>query len=158
MGTRVGFGYDAHRFGGEGPVTVCGVEIEHHIGIIATSDGDVASHAVCDALLGAAALGDLGTHFPSTDSQWQGVRSLDLVSMCAQKVRSAGYDLAHIDVTIVVQSIRIGPHREDMRTNLASTLALPAISVSVKATTTDGLGWIGADEGMAAHAVATVYR
>lgn len=158
MGTRVGFGYDAHRFGGEGPVTVCGVDIDHHTGILATSDGDVASHAVCDALLGAAVLGDLGTHFPSTEARFQGVRSLELVSDCAQKVRSAGYDLAHIDVTIVVESVRIAPHREIMRANLATALALPAISVSIKATTTDGLGWIGADEGMAAHAVATVYR
>lgn len=157
-GTRVGFGFDAHRFGGEGPIVVCGVDIEHSIGLIATSDGDVASHAICDALLGAAALGDLGVHFPSDDVKWQNARSLDLVVSCAQKVRTSGFDLSHIDVTVVVQSVRIGPHRDEMRSMLGAALDLPASSVSVKATTTDGLGWIGSDKGMAAHAVATIYR
>lgn len=156
--TRVGFGFDAHRFGGDGPIVVCGVDIEHSIGVVATSDGDVASHAVCDALLGAAALGDIGAHFPSEDIQWQNVRSLELVASCAQKVRAAGFELSNVDVTIVVQHVRIGPHGTEMRSRLSAALELPIGSVSVKATTTDGLGWIGSDEGLAAHAVATIYR
>ncbi|GMQ98157.1 MAG: 2-C-methyl-D-erythritol 2,4-cyclodiphosphate synthase [Acidimicrobiia bacterium] len=157
-GTRVGFGFDAHRFGGSGPIVVCGVDIDHPVGVLATSDGDVASHAVCDALLGAAALGDLGMHFPSGDPQWQDARSLDLVAACAQKVRAAGFDISHVDVTVVAQNVRISPHRSAMRAKLGGALDLPATSISVKATTTDGLGWIGSDKGMAAHAVVTVYR
>jgi 2-C-methyl-D-erythritol 2,4-cyclodiphosphate synthase len=157
-GTRVGFGFDAHRFGGSGPIVVCGVDIDYHVGVLATSDGDVASHAICDALLGAAALGDLGTHFPSDEPEWQNARSLDLVAACAHKVRSEGFDISHIDVTVVAQSVRIHPHRSAMRVKLGAALDLPATSISVKATTTDGLGWIGSDKGMAAHAVVTVYR
>lgn len=156
--TRVGFGLDAHRFGGEGPIVVCGVDIDHSVGVIATSDGDVASHAICDALLGAAALGDIGMHFPSEDVQWRNVRSLELVASCAQKVRAAGFELSNVDVTVVVQSVRIGPHRAEMRSKLSAAVDLPTTSISVKATTTDGLGWIGSDEGLAAHAVVTVYR
>jgi len=157
-GTRVGFGFDAHRFGGSGPIVVCGVDIDHPVGVLATSDGDVASHAVCDALLGAAALGDLGMHFPSDDQEWQNARSLDLVAACAEKARAAGFDISHVDVTVVAQNVRIGPHRSVMRAKLGAALDLPATSISVKATTTDGLGWIGSDKGMAAHAVVTVYR
>ncbi|MFV1999080.1 MAG: 2-C-methyl-D-erythritol 2,4-cyclodiphosphate synthase [Acidimicrobiia bacterium] len=157
-GTRVGFGFDAHRFGGRGPIVVCGVNIDYPIGVLATSDGDVASHAICDAILGAAALGDIGMHFPSDDPRWQNARSLDLVAECVQMVRVAGFELSHVDVTVVAQNVRIDGHRVAMRAELATALDLPATSVSVKATTTDGLGWIGSDEGMAAHAVVTVYR
>jgi len=156
--TRVGFGFDAHRFGGTGPIVICGVDIDYPVGLLATSDGDVAAHAICDAILGAAALGDLGMHFPSDDPTWHNARSLDLVAACAQKARAAGLELAHVDVTVLAQEVRIGPHRSDMRANLARVLELPARSISVKATTTDGLGWIGSEEGMAAHAVVTAYR
>lgn len=156
-GPRVGFGYDAHRFGGEGPVVLAGVPVEHDTGVIGTSDADVASHAVCDALLGAAALGDLGEFFPSDVSRWSGADSTEFVSECARMVREAGLAIGNVDVTIIVQSVRVSPHRRAMRENLAIALGVPIGDVSVKATTTDRLGWIGSGEGLAAHAVVTVH-
>jgi len=156
-GPRVGFGYDVHRFGGPGPVVLAGVQIDHPVGVLGTSDADVATHAVCDALLGAGAQGDLGMLFPSDDEQWQNANSMDLLAACLQRVRSAGFDPGNIDVTIVAQEVRVAPHREAMRSNLAVVLQIPMPSVSVKATTTDGLGYIGAGEGIAAHAVALIY-
>jgi 2-C-methyl-D-erythritol 2,4-cyclodiphosphate synthase len=156
-GPRVGFGYDAHRFGGEGPVILAGVSIEHGSGVIGTSDADVASHAVCDALLGAAALGDLGELFPSDDPQWRGADSTEFVSVCALMVREAGFEIGNIDVTVIAQSVRVSPHRRAMRENLATALGIVISDVSVKATTTDRLGWIGSGEGLAAHAVVVLY-
>lgn len=155
---RVGFGYDAHRFGGDGPVVLCGVEIDHPVGVEATSDGDTASHSVCDALLGAVAAGDLGMHFPSSDPRWEGADSLDLLRSCVARVTEAGYSIASVDVTIIVESVRISPHRDLMRRHLASAMGVDMSVVSVKATTTDRLGWIGTGEGLAAQAVVTVYR
>jgi 2-C-methyl-D-erythritol 2,4-cyclodiphosphate synthase len=154
---RTGIGYDAHRFGGDGPVVLAGVVIDHLVGVIATSDGDVAVHAVCDALLGAVAAGDLGTFFPSSDPQWQGADSLSLLRSCAATVTEAGYSIGSIDVTIIVQSVRVAPHRDLMVRRLAGAMGIEVDRVSVKATTTDGLGWIGTDGGLAAQAVATVY-
>ncbi len=154
---RTGFGYDAHRFGGDGPVTLAGVSIDHQVGVIGTSDGDVASHAVCDALLGSVAAGDLGSFFPSSDPQWEDVDSLKLLAACAAIVTDAGYSIGSVDLTIIVQSVRVAPHREEMRFRLARALQIDVDMVSVKATTTDGLGWIGTDVGLAAQAVATVY-
>lgn len=155
---RVGFGYDAHRFGGQGPVILCGVPIDHGSGVVATSDGDVAAHAVCDAVLGAAAIGDLGTFFPSSDPQWNGVSSIDLVAKCVTMVFDRGYDISNVDVTIVAQDVMVAPHRDDMRAELARAVRLSPMNVSVKATTTDGLGWIGAGEGLAAFAVVNLSR
>jgi 2-C-methyl-D-erythritol 2,4-cyclodiphosphate synthase len=155
---RIGFGYDAHRFGGQGPVVLCGVPIEHATGVLATSDGDVAAHAVCDAILGAAAIGDLGTWFPSSDPQWSDVRSLDLVARCVTMVFDRGFDISNVDVTIVAQDLRIAAHRDAMRESLGRAIRLPTTNVSVKATTTDGLGWIGEGHGLAAHAVVLLER
>jgi 2-C-methyl-D-erythritol 2,4-cyclodiphosphate synthase len=155
--SRVGFGYDAHRFGGEGPVILAGVSIDHGSGVLGTSDADVASHAVCDALLGAGALGDLGEFFPSDDQQWHGADSLAFVSACGGMVRDSGFEIGNVDVTVIVQSVRVSPHRRAMRENLASALGIDIGAVSVKATTTDRLGWIGSDEGLAAHAVVMLY-
>ena len=157
-GTRVGFGYDAHRFGGDGPVVLAGVSIDHEMGVIGTSDADVASHAVCDALLGAGALGDLGEFFPSDDTRWHGAQSTRFVSTCARMVREAGFEIGNVDITIIAQSVRVSPHRQAMRENLATALKVPLRRVSVKATTTDRLGWIGSGEGLAAHAVAVLYN
>lgn len=156
--TRTGFGYDAHRFGGHGPVVLAGVRIDHPVGVIGTSDADVATHAVCDALLGAVAAGDLGTFFPSAEPEWKDIDSLQLLMSCATMVADAGYAISSIDLTIIVQSVRIAPHRERMRSRLAEAMDIDAGMVSVKATTTDGLGWIGTDVGLAAQAVATVHR
>lgn len=153
---RTGFGYDAHRFGGEGPVVLGGIAIESDVGVLATSDGDVAIHAVCDALLGAAVLGDIGQHYPGSDPTNQGASSMTILSECSALVKAAGFTINHVDVTIVVERIRVSPHRDSMRVNLAGAMLISPDRVSVKATTTDGLGAIGAGEGIAAHAVATV--
>lgn len=155
---RTGIGYDAHRFGGDGPVVLGGVAIDHPIGVLGTSDGDTATHAVCDALLGAIAAGDLGSFFPSSDPQWENVDSLDLLRSCTEKVSDVGYTIASVDVTIIVESVRVAPHRSLMRSRLSGAMGIAADRVSVKATTTDGLGWIGTDAGLAAQAIATVYR
>ncbi len=155
---RTGIGYDAHRLGGKGPVVLAGVVIDHAVGVVATSDGDVAVHAVCDALLGAVAAGDLGAFFPSSDPQWEGADSLSLLRTCTAAVTEEGYSIGSIDVTIIVQSVRIAPHRDLMRHRLAGAMGIGIDRVSVKATTTDGLGWIGRDDGLAAQAVATVYN
>lgn len=155
---RSGFGYDAHAFGGDGPVVLCGVRIDHPSGVIGTSDADVATHAVCDALLGAAALGDLGEHFPSVAESSLDADSLEMLTTCADLVRSDGYSIGSIDVTIIVQQILVSPHRDRMRENLSTAATIPVERVSVKATTTDHLGWIGRGEGLAAHAVVTISR
>lgn len=156
--TRFGIGYDAHRFGGPGPVVLCGIDIEHAMGLEGTSDADVATHAVCDAILGAAALGDLGMHFPSSDPTWEGVRSLELAGRCATLAYDRGLEIVNVDVTIVAQHLRIDPHREAMRKALADAIRVAYSQVSVKATTTDGLGWIGAGKGIAAYAGAALRR
>jgi len=155
---RVGIGYDAHRFGGPGPVVLAGVSIPHPHGVLGTSDADVAAHAVCDALLGAACLGDLGGLFPSDDEQWHGADSMELLSLCAQHVREAGYEPGNVDVTIVAEELRVAPHREAMRSRLAVAMQIAVSDVSVKATTTDGLGWVGAGEGLAAQAIVMIHR
>jgi len=156
--TRIGWGFDAHRFGGGGPVVLAGVAVDQTRGIEATSDGDVVAHAVADALLGALALGDIGMHFPSSDPEMGGADSMDLLSKVVRIVEDRGSLIGNIDVTVVAQSIRIGPFRDEMRDGLAATLRIDRSSVSVKATTTDGMGSIGMDEGIAVAAVVTVYR
>lgn len=155
---RTGFGYDAHAFGGDGPVVLCGVPVEHSSGVIGTSDADVAVHAVCDALLGAAAFGDLGQHFPSVAESSIDADSLEMLTTCADMVHTDGYSIASVDVTIIAQAVIINPHREEMRMRLAEAASMPVERVSVKATTTDHMGWIGRGEGLAAHAVVTISR
>ncbi len=157
-GTRIGFGYDAHRFGGDGPVVLCGIPIDDATGVLATSDGDVACHALIDALLGAAAMGDIGSHFPSDDPRWEGARSIDMLRDVVTQVINRGYDVLNVDITIVVETVRVAPHVDAMRDQLAAACRLPKASISVKATTTDGLGWIGTGEGLAANAVAAIQR
>jgi len=153
---RVGFGFDAHRTGGDGPLKLAGIEVAADQGLIGTSDADVAVHALIDALLGAAALGDIGTYFPSSDSRWAGADSLDLLGEVVATVTAAGYQIGSVDLTIVAQNVRVAPHREAMRARLAEVLATTVDSVSVKATTTDALGFLGRDEGIGATAVAVV--
>jgi 2-C-methyl-D-erythritol 2,4-cyclodiphosphate synthase len=153
---RVGIGVDAHRFTDEGRVVLGGIVVDRSRGVDATSDGDVLAHAVCDALLGAAAIGDLGSQFPSDDPEWEDADSIGLLGMVVGLVRTAGWVPASMDATIVVESIRIAPHREDIRGSLASALGIPVSAVSVKATTTDGLGLTGGGEGIAAMAVVVV--
>ena len=153
---RVGQGIDSHRFGGDGPLVLGGVLVDESRGVEATSDGDVLVHAVIDALLGAAALGDLGSHYPSSDDRWHGARSLDLLSDAVSKLEAAGWVPSNIDATVIAQSVRVAPHREAMRTALADALGIDVGAVSVKATTTDHLGFTGRDEGLAAFATAAI--
>lgn len=155
-GVRVGWGFDVHPLTGTPPVILGGVVVDITRGVEATSDGDVASHAVCDAVLGGAACGDIGTHFPSTDPRWVGASSLHFVREAVRLAREAGVVVSFVDVTVVAQSVRVGPHREEIRASLAEALGIPVTAVSVKATTTDGLGMLGRDEGIAAMAVATL--
>lgn len=150
---RIGHGYDVHKFGDQGPITICGVKIEHEQGLIAHSDGDVALHALCDALLGAVALGDIGKHFPDTDSAYAGADSRNLLKHVYNLVAQKGYVLANLDLTIIAQAPKMAPHIEAMRDIIATDLAVDIDQVNVKATTTEKLGFAGRKEGIASHAV-----
>ena len=154
---RVGVGFDAHRFDDSAsPLVLAGVIVAQQRGVAATSDGDVVAHAVTDAVLGAGGLGDMGDHFPSSDPQWEGADSIEMLRTAVSALSAIGLRPASADVTVVVQSIRIAPHRSGMRDRLASAMGLAVERVSVKATTTDGMGAIGSDEGLAAIAVVTL--
>lgn len=153
---RVGWGYDVHRLGGPGPLRLAGVEVSGEVGLEGTSDADVAAHAVADALLGAAGLGDLGTHFPSEDPRWREADSMDLLRRVVRRLDEAGLVAVSLDLTVVAEEVRIGPHRQAMRERLAEAVGVKVEAVSVKATTTDGLGFVGRGEGLAAMAVALV--
>jgi 2-C-methyl-D-erythritol 2,4-cyclodiphosphate synthase len=155
---RVGWGVDIHQLGGEPPVILGGVIVDPTRGVHATSDGDVAAHAVCDALLGAAGLGDLGQHFPSSDSRWNGVSSLELLRRVVAMAGEAGVFTDFVDVTVVAEEIRVSPHRKAIRDGLAAAMGIDVDNVSVKATTTDGLGLVGRGEGIAAMAIVTARR
>lgn len=155
---RVGTGIDVHRLGGDPPLLLAGVVVDETRGLLGTSDGDVVAHAVADALLGAAALGDMGDHFPSSDPQWHGADSMDLLRRVVTLVFDRAWDIVNVDVTVVAQEVRIAPHREAMGDQIAEALRLARQEVSVKATSTDGLGFIGRDEGIAAVAVAMLSR
>jgi len=153
---RTGFGFDVHALGDSPPLLLCGVRVDDAVGLIGTSDADVAAHAVSDALLGAAVLGDMGVHFPSRHDDFVDADSMDLLAQVVAMVAAHGYTVSHADVTIVAQSVRVGPHRDAMRSNLARVLRIDVTAASVKATTTDGLGLIGRDEGIAAIAVVSI--
>ncbi|MCE2526925.1 MAG: 2-C-methyl-D-erythritol 2,4-cyclodiphosphate synthase [Actinomycetia bacterium] len=155
---RVGWGIDAHRLGAEPPVLLAGVEADPHRGVMATSDGDVVAHAVIDALLGAAALGDIGEYFPSSDPRWENADSMSLVARVVEMVEAAGWQPSFCDITVIAQSVQVSPCRGAIRQALAGVLRLQPDQVSVKATTTDGLGWLGRDEGIAATASISVTR
>ena len=154
---RTGFGFDVHAFGPGDSVTLCGVEIPHDRGLIGHSDADAALHAVTDALFGAVGAGDIGMHFPPADPVWRGAASEVFLRRAADLVAEAGGAVVNIDLTIVCESPRIGPHRATMRARLAGLLGVDAGRVNVKATTTEGLGFTGRGEGVAAQAVAVVH-
>ena len=154
---RTGFGFDVHRLATGEELWLCGVKIEHSKGLGGHSDADVALHAVTDAVLGAAAAGDIGDHFPPSDPRWRGASSDRFLDHAVALAREAGYGVGHVDLTIVCEAPRIGPHKLAMRTRLAQILGLDVTAVSVKATTTERLGFTGRGEGIAAQAVATLY-
>lgn len=151
---RIGHGYDVHRFGEGEFITLGGVRIPHKFGLIAHSDGDVLLHALSDALLGAAALGDIGRHFPDTDPQFKGADSRALLRHVLALVRGKGWQVGNIDATIVAQAPKMAPHIEQMRGLIAADLEVETDQVNVKATTTEKLGFAGREEGIAVHAVA----
>lgn len=156
LAPRTGFGFDVHAFAGEGPVMLGGIAVPHDRGLAGHSDADVVLHAITDALLGAAGLGDIGTHFPPSDPQWKGAASELFLAHAAELLRGRGAILDHVDCTIIAEAPKIGPQREAMRARIASILGLGIGQVSVKATTTEGLGFTGRREGIAAQAVASI--
>jgi 2-C-methyl-D-erythritol 4-phosphate cytidylyltransferase/2-C-methyl-D-erythritol 2,4-cyclodiphosphate synthase len=155
---RVGMGYDVHRLAAGEELWLGGVLIPHDKGLAGHSDADVALHALVDAILGALGEGDIGTHFPPSDPRWKGAASSQFVEHAAGLARVAGYTVAHADVTIICEAPKIGPHRDAMRGRIAELLGVESAVVSVKATTTEGLGFAGRGEGIAAQAVATLQR
>lgn len=155
---RIGHGFDVHAFGGDEPLVLGGVTIAGHQGLIAHSDGDVVLHAVCDALLGALALGDIGKHFPDSDDAYAGADSRDLLRHVFQLINEHGYSLSNLDVTVIAQSPRMADHIDSMRENIAEDLQASVSQINVKATTTEKLGYVGRKEGISVHAVCIVAR
>ncbi|MCY4426875.1 MAG: 2-C-methyl-D-erythritol 2,4-cyclodiphosphate synthase [Halieaceae bacterium] len=155
---RIGHGFDVHRFGEGDQVTIGGVSIPHDRGLEAHSDGDVLIHALCDALLGALAKGDIGHHFPDTDPAWLGADSRRLLRQVMQLVHRDGYRLGNADITLVAEAPRMAAHIPDMLERLAADLQVEAAQVSIKATTTEGLGFVGHGQGIVAHAVVLLCR
>lgn len=153
MNLRIGHGYDVHKFGDSGPITICGVKIDYEQGLLAHSDGDVALHALCDALLGALALGDIGGHFPDTDAQFKGADSRALLRHVMTLVNEHGYEIGNLDLTIVAQAPKMAPHIQSMRENIRQDVNAQLNQVNVKATTTEKLGFAGRKEGIACYAV-----
>ena len=151
---RIGHGYDVHRFGDGDHITLGGLRIPHRFGLVAHSDGDVVLHALSDALLGAAALGDIGKHFPDTDPQFKGADSRVLLRHVLAQVKGKGWKVGNVDATIVAQAPKMAPHIEAMRAAIAADLEVGIDQVNVKATTTEKLGFTGREEGIAVHAVA----
>ena len=150
---RIGHGYDVHKLVEGRDLILGGVKIPYEKGLLGHSDADVLLHAVSDSLLGAAALGDIGKHFPDTDPAYKGADSLELLRIVGEKVRNAGYKLSNVDVTMIAQQPKLKPHIEQMMTNIASDLQIDISRVNVKATTEEKLGFTGSGEGMSCHAV-----
>jgi 2-C-methyl-D-erythritol 2,4-cyclodiphosphate synthase len=155
---RVGTGYDLHPLRAGRALVIGGVRIEHPTGLDGHSDADVLTHAVIDALLGAAGLGDIGAHFPPDDERYEGASSLDLLGEAAKVIGNAGFHVVNIDSTVIAQAPRLRPHLEEMAHNIANRLGLDHAAVSVKATSPEGMGPLGSGEGIAAQAVALVER
>ncbi|MGE5479117.1 MAG: 2-C-methyl-D-erythritol 2,4-cyclodiphosphate synthase [Chloroflexota bacterium] len=149
----VGFGYDSHRLAEGESLILGGVKLESPLGTVAHSDGDALLHAIADAVLGAAALGDIGEHFPDTDERWRGANSMDLLRECCRMSREAGYELVNIDCTLALEKPKVSPFKQEMRRNIAIACGLPSERVNVKATTNEKMGFVGRQEGVAAFAV-----
>jgi len=153
---RTGIGYDSHRFTADRPLRIGGVQIPYERGLAGHSDADVLAHAVIDALLGAAGLGDIGEHFPADEERWRDVDSIDLLQAIVAMVIAAGLEIVNVDCTVLMEQPRLGPHRGAIRERLAEALGLDATRVNVKATSGERMGFIGRGEGVAALAVASV--
>ena len=155
---RIGHGYDVHRLVADRALILGGVTVPYEKGLLGHSDADVLLHAICDALLGALALGDIGKHFPDSDAQYENIDSRIFLSRSAELIREKGWQIGNVDATIVAQAPRLSPYIEEMRKNIADTLKLPLDAVSVKATTEEHLGFTGEGLGIAAHAVCLLFR
>jgi len=155
---RTGNGYDVHRLTEDRDLIIGGVKIPYEKGLLGHSDADVLLHAVMDALLGAAALGDIGKHFPDSDMKYKGISSLLLLRETGRLIREAGYEVGNIDATIIAQKPKMAPHIEKMRQNVAETLGIEADQVNIKATTEEGLGFTGRGEGIASLATALLWK
>ncbi len=153
---RVGIGYDSHRFAAGRKLILGGVEIAHPLGLAGHSDADAVAHALIDAMLGAAGLGDIGTMFPDSDPRWEGADSLELLQRAHRAVVTAGHKLVQADVTVIAEQPKIGPHVTRMRERLAAALSVSSDAISVKGKTNEGMGWIGRAEGIAVIAVAVL--
>ncbi|NQY62788.1 MAG: 2-C-methyl-D-erythritol 2,4-cyclodiphosphate synthase [Alteromonadaceae bacterium] len=155
---RIGHGFDVHKFGGEGPLVLGGVKVPFEFGFIAHSDGDVAIHALCDAILGALCLADIGNHFPDTDGQYENISSRILLRHVVKLMTEKGFEMGNADITIVAQAPKMAPHLLAMRECLSEDLACQLDQVNVKATTTEKLGYTGRKEGVAVHAVVLLQK
>jgi 2-C-methyl-D-erythritol 2,4-cyclodiphosphate synthase len=153
---RIGHGYDVHKFGGMGPITIGGICIAYERGLMAHSDGDVALHALCDALLGSLALGDIGHHFPDNDAAYENISSLELLRQVYQRIQDLGYMLSNADITIEAQAPKMAPHINFMREAISDAMGVSVKDISIKATTTEGIGFIGRKEGIACNAVVLI--
>jgi 2-C-methyl-D-erythritol 2,4-cyclodiphosphate synthase len=156
MKVRLGNGYDVHKFGPGDHVVLCGVKVPHDQGLVGHSDADVGMHAITDALYGALAAGDIGRHFPPSDPQWKGADSAVFLRHAVQMARDAGFGISNVDCTLVCEFPKIGPHADAMRAALADIMGLPVEDISVKATTSEKLGFTGRGEGIAALATAAL--
>lgn len=154
---RVGHGYDVHQFGEGDAIVLGGVNIPHHSGFIAHSDGDVLMHSLCDAMLGSIAAGDIGQHFPDTDARYEGADSSMFLEHAMKLIVDQSYMIANIDITIIAQAPKMSPYIQHMRDNLSQLLALSVEQINIKATTTEKLGFTGREEGVAVHSVIMVY-
>jgi 2-C-methyl-D-erythritol 2,4-cyclodiphosphate synthase len=152
--TLVGIGFDSHRLAGDRRLLIGGVEIPYELGLDGHSDADVLAHAVIDALLGAAGLGDIGAHFPDTDERWRDADSMQLLASVVQSVHAARLEIVNVDCTVVMEAPKLAPHRQAIRERLAAALSLEPARVNVKASTGEGMGFVGRGEGVAALAVA----
>ncbi|MCC5856430.1 MAG: 2-C-methyl-D-erythritol 2,4-cyclodiphosphate synthase [Idiomarina sp.] len=150
---RIGQGYDVHKFGGSGPIRIGGVDIDYEFGLVAHSDGDVLLHALTDALLGAIGEGDIGVWFPDNDPQFKGADSAVLLTTVFERVKSLGWTIGNLDVTVIAEAPKLNPHRDAIRARIAELLQIATQQVNVKATTTEKLGFTGRKEGIAAMAV-----
>lgn len=157
-GLRVGLGFDVHPFAPGRPLFLGGVEIAHEAGLAGHSDADVLLHAICDALLGAAALGDIGQHFPDSDPAWRGISSLELLRRTAALLAASGWRALQVDAVVMAEAPRIAPHAAAMRAAIAAAIGVAVEAVGIKATTTEGLGFVGRREGIAAQAVCLAVR
>ncbi len=155
---RIGHGYDVHRYGSGDHIILAGIRIPYHAGFIAHSDGDVLIHALCDALLGAIAAGDIGQHFPDSDTRYKNINSALLLQNVLEMVAQHGYCIANIDTTIIAQSPKLSPYIQPMREQLGQIMSLNSEQINIKATTTEQLGFTGRKEGLAVHAVAMIYK